>query len=173
MKFFLIQCIGLIGTALFFLSFQFKDNKRLFRIQLLSYLFYTTHLLFLGALTGAISYILNTVRSFCLGSGNSFLRSKKMCYIICGLQVVTLLITYDGWISILPIVANIAATIAGYTHNPRKIRDVAMFINSPLWVIYDIIIGSWSGVLDEIASTVSIIISIIRYGWKNLDHIEE
>ena len=52
-----IQVIGLIGTALFFLSYQCKSNKNLFRVQFLSYLCYTMHLLLLGAVTGGISYI--------------------------------------------------------------------------------------------------------------------
>ena len=78
----LIQAIGLIGTALFFLSFQCKSNKNLFRVQFLSYLFYTIHLILLGAITGGISYIINTFRSFCLGSKIEFARSKKMCVII-------------------------------------------------------------------------------------------
>lgn len=47
-----------------------------------------------------------------------------------------------------------------------------MFINSPLWIIYDILVGSWAGILDEVVSEVSIIISIARYGWKNLDKID-
>ena len=49
----LIQAIGFLGTALFFLSYQFRDNRTLFRIQFLSYLCYTVHLLCLGAVTGA------------------------------------------------------------------------------------------------------------------------
>ena len=48
-----------------------------------------------------------------------------------------------------------------------------MFVNSPLWIIYDIIVGSWAGILDEIFSEGSMIISIVRYGWKNLDKINE
>ena len=73
-----IQGIGLIGTILFFLSYQCRSNKTLFRIQFVSYLCYTVHLLLLGAVTGGISYILNTIRSFCLGSKNRFLRSWLM-----------------------------------------------------------------------------------------------
>lgn len=64
----LVQIIGLTGTALFFLSYQCRSNKKLFRMQLVSYICYTTHLLLLGAVTGGVSYILNTFRSFCLGS---------------------------------------------------------------------------------------------------------
>ena len=95
-----------------------------------------------------------------------------MCWIICGMQFAVLIITWNGWLSVLPVTANIAATIGGYTHNPRKIRIAGMFINSPLWIIYDIIVGSWAGILDEVVSEASMIISIIRYGWKNLDNVE-
>ena len=171
-KFIFIQGIGILGTALFFLSYQCKSNRNLFRVQFLSYLCYTVHLLMLGAVTGGISYILNTLRSFCLGSQNTFLRSKKMCWIICVLQVITLLFTWDGWWSILPVAANIAATIGGYTYNARKIRVVGMFVNSPLWILYDILVGSWAGILDEIVTEASMILSIYRYGWKNLDAVE-
>ena len=167
-----IQAVGIVGTVLFFLSYQCKQNKNLFRVQFVSYLCYTTHLLMLGAVTGGISYILNTVRSFCLGSKHTFLRGKTMCTIICSLQLITLYFTWDGWQSILPVAANIAATVGGYTYNGRKIRAVGMFINSPLWIVYDIIVGSWAGIVDEVVSEASMILSIFRYGWKNLDSIE-
>ena len=169
----LIQAIGLGGTFLFFVSFQCKSNKNLFRVQFVSYLCYTIHLLLLGAVTGGISYILNTLRSFCLGSKSERLKSKWMGGAICILQLAAMAFTWSGWISVLPVAANIAATIAGYTYNARKIRIAGMFINSPLWIIYDIIVGSWAGILDEVVSELSMIISIVRYGWKNLDSINE
>lgn len=172
MKFILIQAVGFLGTILFFLSYQFKSNKMLFRVQFVSYVCYTIHLLMLGAVTGGISYILNTVRSFCLGSQNTFLKSKTMCYIICALQLLTLAATWEGWWSVLPVAANIAATIGGYTYNGKKIRIAGMFLNSPLWILYDILVGSWAGILDEIVTEASMILSIYRHGWKNLDATE-
>lgn len=114
-RFLLIQGIGFWGTILFFLSYQFRSNKSLFRVQFFSYLCYTVHLLLLGAVTGGISYILNTVRSFCLGSKNDILKGRRMCCLLCILQVTTLIFTWTGWWSLLPVVANIAATIGGYT----------------------------------------------------------
>ena len=167
-----VQIIGFIGTALFFASYQCKSNKNLFRVQFLSYLCYTTHLLLLGAVTGGISYMVNTLRSFCLGSKWDFARSWVMCCILCMLQLLTLVFTWAGWISILPVAANIAATIGGYTHNGQKIRIAGMFINSPLWIVYNIIVGSWAGILDEVVTECSMIVSILRYGWKNLDGAE-
>ena len=168
-----IQMIGFLGTALFFASYQCRSSKNLFRVQFLSYLCYTAHLLLLGAVTGGISYVINTFRSFCLGSKWKFARSRAMCVIICVMQLIALAFTWSGWISVLPVAANIAATIGGYTHNGQKIRIAGMFINSPLWIVYDVMVGSWAGVLDEIVTECSMIVSIIRYGWKELDCVEQ
>ena len=165
----LIQCVGLMGTVLYFISFQCRDNGKLFRVQFLSYLFYTVHLILLGAVTGGISYMINTIRSFCLGSKWRFAHAKTMCVILCLMQMAALLFTWSGWISVLPVAANIAATVAGYTHSARKVRVVGMLVNSPLWIVYNLIVGSWAGILDEAVSEISMIISIIRYGWRNLD----
>mgnify|MGYP002311720485 CR=1 FL=1 len=72
------QLVVLFGTALFFASYQCRDNRQLFRVQFLSYLCYTAHLFLLGAATGAVSYLINTFRSFCLSSRYDFLRSRAM-----------------------------------------------------------------------------------------------
>ena len=171
-RYLMIQGIGLIGTVLFFLSFQCRNNKTLFRMQFLSYLFYTVHLLLLGAVTGGLSYIINTLRSACLGSRWAFAQRKEMCVLLCLMQVAALFFTWSGWRSLLPVVANIASTIGGYTHNARKIRLVSMLINSPLWILYDFLVGSWAGILDEVVTEISALISIWRYGWKALDRVE-
>ena len=33
-------------------------------------------------------------------------------------------------------------------------------------------VGSWAGIMDEIVSEISMIISIVRYGWDNLNEVE-
>lgn len=166
------QLIGLAGTAVFFVSYQCKSNRRLFRLQLVSYLCYTVHLLLLGAVTGGVSYILNTVRSWCLAGKNEFLNSRTMCAILCALQLGALALTWGGWLSVLPVAGNIAATIAGYTHSGKKLRLTAMLVNSPLWLIYNFAMGSWAGILDELATEASILLSIALCGWSALDQQE-
>lgn len=168
-----VQIIGFCGTLLFFSSYQCKDNRKLFRVQFVSYLIYTLHLMLLGAVTGGVSYIINTFRSFCLGSRWKFAKSRTMCAAICLMQVLALALTWAGWISLLPVAANIAATIAGYTRNGRTIRVVGMLVNSPMWMVYNLICGSMAGVLDEAMTEVSMLVSIMRFGWKNLDKVEE
>lgn len=172
-KFLFTQLLAILGAVLYFLSYQCKDNCKLYAMQFLSYLFYTVHFIILGALTGGLSYILNLARSLFLASKWEFARSNKMCVILCFMQGIVAITTWAGWISLFPICANIASTIGGYTHNAQKIRITGMFFNSPLWIIYDLIIGSWAGAIDELASIISAMISIRRYGWKNLNQIDD
>ena len=172
-RYLLIQAVGLLGTLTFFLSYQCRKNRNLFRVQLLSYSLYTLHLLLLGAVTGGLSYMVNALRSVCLSSSRRFLHTRTMCVILCLMQAAVLVFTWSGWISLLPVAANVAATVAGYTHSPRMVRLTGMLINSPLWIVYDIIVGSWAGILDEVITEASIILSIIRFGWKNLGRTEE
>ena len=173
MNYYVIQLIGFAGTVVYFFSFQFKSNKALFRAQFLSYLIYTIHLCLLGAVTGGISYMINTLRSLCLGSRFSWAKSPWMCALLCVLQLATLALTWNGWLSLLPVTANIASTLAGYTFHARKIRLVTMLVNSPLWIIYNAMVGSLAGILDEVVSEASVIVSFVRYGWKNLDFVEK
>ena len=172
-KFLFTQFLAILGAVLYFLSYQCRNNRKLYATQFFSYLVYTVHFIILGAMTGGLSYILNLARSLFLASKWKFARSNKMCVILCSIQIVILITTWSGWISFLPICANIASTIGGYTHNAQKIRIAGILINSPLWIIYDLIIGSWAGAIDELASMASGIISIQRYGWNNLNEIND
>ena len=115
-KFLFTQLLAILGAVLYFLSYQCKDNCKLYAMQFLSYLFYIAHFIILGALTGGLSYILNLARSLFLASKWEFARSNKMCVILCSMQGIVAITTWAGWISLLPICANIASTIGGYTH---------------------------------------------------------
>lgn len=40
------------------------------------------------------------------------------------------------------------------------------------WLTYDLIVGAYAGVLNETIAATSIIVSIIRFGWKSLGENE-
>ena len=56
-----VQIIGFCGTLLFFSSYQCEDNQKLFRVQFVSYLIYTLHLMLLGAVT-EVSMLVSIMR---------------------------------------------------------------------------------------------------------------
>lgn len=166
-----IQFIGFLGTALYLLSFQFKSNKLLFRCQLISYIFYAVHFLLLEAYTGCLSSLGSLLRAGFLVSNIEALHTKKACAFVCLVQILIGVVTFKGWISILPVIANTLLTIAGFTNNAKQIRIAGIFINSPLWIIYDVIVGSWAGVIDELIAEASILISVYRMKFNKKEDI--
>ena len=158
-----IQIIGMIGTVFYFLSYQFKDTKTLFKVQFISYSFYTIHFFLLGATTGAVSYAVDLLKCSFLSSSNNEFHKKKYCLIICILQILVGIITWNGYVSLLPIIANVVLTIGNYTYDENIIRYSGLLVNSPLWLIHNALVGSLAGVIDEVITMLSIGLSLIRF----------
>lgn len=166
---YLVQAIGFVGVALFILSYQIRSNRGLFFCQLLGCVVFCVQFFLMGAYTGAISLIVNIVRNVLLLKSNVWAWARGRGTLLAILLLLTAMtaFTWAGWISLLPF-ASVAVTSVGYwTHNARKIR-VSQLFGSPCTLIYDLIVGSWGGALSEGIAIVSILVSILRFGWKNL-----
>ncbi|MGI6003687.1 MAG: YgjV family protein [Lachnospiraceae bacterium] len=167
----LIQAIGFLGVLFFFISYQVKDNRRLFIIQTLGCLTFSLQFALLGAFGGCLSLFINITRNIMLTKYDECkaIRWKGWIAVFAALSIVSALFTWDGWISILPVVGTVSGTIGCWTNNAGKIRAVNLCVNSPGMMLYDVLVGSWGGVLNEGMTMLSIIISIARFGWKSLD----
>ena len=168
---YIVQGIGFTGTALFIISYQIKSNRALFFCQMLGCIVFCIQFTIMGAYTGAISLIINIARNVLLLKSNTWkwAGSKAAMYIVLLLLTLLTAYTWAGWISLLPF-ASVAVTTIGYwTHNGQKIR-ISQLIGSPCTLTYDLLIRTWGGALSESITIVSILVSIYRFGWKNLSN---
>ena len=172
----LVQAIGFLGLLFFFISFQVKTNKRFFVMQTLGCLTFSLQFALLGAFSGALSLLVNITRNAMLTKYNesALVRWKGWIAIFSALSLAAALLTWSGPISLLPVATTVAGTIGYWTNNARNIRIANLAVNSPCMLLYDVLVKSWGGALNEAVTLVSIIISIIRFGWKALggDRIE-
>ena len=166
---YMIQGIGFIGVALFIASYQIRSNRALFLCQLMGCIVFCVQFFLMGAYTGAISLIVNIARNLLLLKSNDWKWAKSQVALaaIIVLLLVMTIYTWAGWISVLPF-ASVSVTSIGYwTQNAQKIRLSQLF-GSPCTLLYDILVHSWGGAVSEGIAILSIIISILRFGWKNL-----
>ncbi len=164
-----IQAIGFVGVAFFIASYQIKSNKALFLCQMIGCLVFCVQFFIMGAFTGAISLIINIIRNLLLvkRADWKWVDRKSTMLVILALLTATTIYTWDGIISLLPFILVAVTTIGYWSNNAQKIR-LSQFIGSPCVLLYDALVGSWGGVLNETITLVSIIISVIRFGWKNM-----
>lgn len=170
MSVYIVQGIGFVAVAFFILSYQMKSNKLLFLFQLIGCSIFVVQFGILGAYTGALSLMINILRNVLLLKADvwTWVRSKKTMMGILVLLTAFTIWTWNGWISLLPL-ASVGVTTVGYwTDNAQRIR-LSQLMGSPCTLLYDVLIHSWGGVLSESITLISIIVSIIRFGWKNLN----
>ena len=167
---YIVQGIGFVAVAFFIMSYQMKSNRLLFLFQLIGCSIFAAQFVILGAYTGALSLLIIILRNVLLLKVNdwAWVKSRKTMLGMIALLTAFTIWTWDGWISLLPF-ASVAVTTVGYwTDNAQKIR-LSQLMGSPCTLLYDVLIRSWGGALSESITLISIIASIIRFGWKNLN----
>ncbi len=169
-KFIIAQCVGAIGVISYMVSFQIKSNKLLYGAQAIGNFAFSIQFLLLGAATGAYNVILNIFRNMALVKYNEWkwIQHKGWVVLLSAITIGIMIITWNGPVSILAAIANIASHIGMWTNNAQKIRLANLACISPAWLLYDFLVGAYAGVLNESIILSSIIISIYRYGWKQM-----
>ncbi len=161
---------GVLSTICFIISFQIKSNKGLFITQSIANVFYGLQFLLLGAYSGCVNLILGILRNLLMTQygKRKWVRSKGWVAVFIAAFAAVLVLTWDGWTSLLPFAAMTTCTVAFWTDNALNIRKANLFVACPSWIIYDVVFHSWAGVLNETITIVSIMVSVWRFGWKNL-----
>lgn len=173
MDYIVAQLVGFVGTGIMLFSYQCKDSRRLFFMQMLSNIAYILHFFMLGALSGSLNLLISLIRNFVLiNSKNAWARNRYWLWLFVGLHIIVTLFTWQNAFSLLPCIGMIAMSISSWTRNGKKVRIANLFINSPAWLIYDVYTRSYAGIMCEVLLLASVIISFFRYGVKALDHVD-
>lgn len=166
----IVQGIGFIAAALIIGSFQCKRSRLMFFFQMCSGIAYIIHFYLLGALAGSGSQCCTIIRGFIYSNhGKKWADWKYWPAVLVLLNAAAVAFTWKNMMSILPFLGTAGTTVAGAKGNGKHVRLMNLFVCCPSWLIYDIYSHSIAGVLCETFILSSIIISVIRFGWKALD----
>lgn len=175
MQAFLIQAIGFLAVIMYLVSFQFKSNRTLVSFQLAGNLLFALQFLLLGAASGCLSLIVSCIRNILLLNRGrwGWIQRKSFAVTFCACYCLVAAITWEGALSLLALLPSLAGTLSFWSNSARIIRSANLFCACPCWLLYDIFVGSWGGVLNEVITMTSILISIYRFGWKALGEAQQ
>ena len=167
------QILGIIATAITFISYQVNTKSRLLIIQTTATLCTCLSFLFLGASTGFALNIVCIVRNVAF----FFQKDKSTAHTLTALALsVTMValgvLSWQGPVSLLIMVALAANTLFMATGNPQLLRK-SVIVTSGLILIYNAIVFSIGGMTNEGISIVSSIIGIIRFRKEDSGKIKE
>jgi len=162
-SFTLAQVFGLLGALSMLLSSWQKTRNRVLSFLIFDSLFYFVQYILLGALSGAFTNIIGLIRTilFRYKENNKFLQNKLILYIIILMYLIIGIYTYDGLISIFPVIVSILYSIVLWQNNVKKIRiGTSLMLLS--WLIYNISVSAYIGAIVEAVLFISSIIAIIK-----------
>lgn len=171
----LIQAIGFLAVIMYLVSFQFKSNRTLVSFQLAGNLLFALQFLLLGAASGSLSLLVSSIRNILLlNRGHwGWVNRRGFAAFFCVCYGLVAILTWEGPLSLLALLPSLSGTLSFWLNSARLIRLSNLFCACPCWLAYDILIGSWGGVLNETITMASILISIYRFGWKALGETQQ
>ena len=166
MKFYIAQGIGFISMILAFISFQQNEKKKFLFIQAACGAAFALHFFLLSAFTGVAMNFIAIPRGLIFAQ--EYEKKKQLFFTILfiGLFMVFGIITWEGPMSIFPIMGMSLSTVVFSLKKPGHIRLLSLPI-SLFWVIYNIVSLSVAGVITESFVILSILIAIFRFGVLN------
>ena len=137
-----IQALGIIGAALDIYATLHKSDKHLIRIHSVACIIFALHFFLLGAISGAVTELLNGTRTGLA----SFTKSKILAYAFLTIYTALLLIIPQTPIETLPFIAALLITTGLFFFQSIKMR-LFYIAGFSLWVIYSIAVQSLGGII--------------------------
>lgn len=157
------QIMGWVAALMTFLSYQCKDHKKLLIVQTLSSLSICISYLLLGAWSGMLLNVICIVRNFIIYRKDIKIFSHSFWpYALAAVMGAGGLLSWQGPMSLLVIVALVANTVFLYFPNVQNLRK-SILITSTMVLIYNAYYNVWGGVVNEMISITSSAVGIYRY----------
>lgn len=152
------QCIGGLGIVAFIIMYWFRTMKQVRIVKLCMDVFWGVHYLLLGATAGAVANAVCFIREIVfISSDKPGFKAKRWLFLFVGTNVITAVVTWKGFYSILPAMASVLGTYGFWQKSIKTARRLAVVCNV-LMFTYDLFIGSYVGMVGEILAFISIII---------------
>lgn len=160
---YMIQLLGIGGILMNMVSFQCNNHKKIMLYRSLNELFFAAQYYLLNAYLGTMTNLLVCVRNYLFASRIQKNQSTTpLIFIFSALFVMMGIVNWQGTASLVMMVVKVLSTIAYGNKNPRILRMITLFASSG-WLIFNLIVGSYTGILCEFLSLSSILLGIIRF----------
>lgn len=159
-----IQGVGYLALLFVILSFQNSTRVKILLFMLVGILLFVIHYALLGAWIGSLMNLIEAAMVFIAykKETDAWAQKKFWPYVFIVIFIVAGAMTAKSIVDCLPVLAQIFGTIAVWQTNPRAIRFI-MLVPRPLWFTYNLVVGSYAGMITEAFILVSVLVGIIRF----------
>lgn len=170
------QAIGIVAMVFNILSYQGKKQKTVITLQLFGGLLFAVNFWMIGAKVGGILNVIAVIRALIFLfkdklKANSvfwligFILSYIVVYILTFTTFGTELTLWTLIRELLPVIGMTALSVGFRLKDAANIRKYGL-VSSPVWLIYNIAVGSWGAIICETLTLISIFVGMFRHDKK-------
>lgn len=167
--FIIAQVVGVLTTVVAVATFQFKDVRHILLGNVISNLMVALQYALLGGFSGAwicmVAAVQTIVMYFLDKRENAQKLRKYLLVLFCVMYIVGTCIVYKNWEDILSCVCAMIYVLAILQTDSKNFRR-CIFVNSSLWIVYDVCTMAYTGILTHGLELVSIITAMLRLDRK-------
>ncbi len=155
--------LGFVSVGLFFYSYQRTQKRKIMIIQTVATALSCIQYLLIGAFSGFALNVVCIIRNFAFyyrDKNQSKNLTSPVLFALC--MAAVSVFSWEGIHSLLITLGLVVNTICMGIFDAKKFRKTIL-ISSSLILIYNIFASSYSGILSESMSLISVIIGIVRY----------
>ena len=156
------QIIGFIAVGFSLFIYISLSRRTILVCKLTDDVLWAVHYMMIGGYTAGALNIMALFREivFC-NRGKKWASSRLWLYFFLGVTCVSSLISWEGPISLMPMVGSLCSVVSLWMKDPFKIRLLAVPAQV-LWLIYNIIHGSPAAITGTVIAIVSITVGFVR-----------
>ena len=156
------QIIGMVATAFLAASFQCRKERTIACFWTASAALFTVHYLLLGEMSGAVMEVALLVRNLLMVSRRPWVMRRSTMWVLLTVITGLSLLFWERWFSVFPLLALVAATLALWSDRATVIKRTQLLVTSPSWMVYNIHVLSWAGILCETLDILSVLVYFVR-----------
>lgn len=159
--FVLSQILAVFAIISIGCTYFVNDKVKVLIFCLLYCIFYGTHYLLLGAITGFLVTLVSLIRNiiFYINSKKNKQNSKVLLIILIIFALISGLFSYKNIFSLLPIIASIISTYSVWQDDVKKYKYLALPVGV-CYLVYAISINSYASIITETILLITVIVGI-------------
>ena len=160
----LAQVLASLAILFWVISILLKNKKNILLMQVIANGIYGIEYLLLGAFSAASMNFLSFLRLlvYYFYALLNIKMPKWILFVFIALVLLFGIITYDGLISLLPIIITVLYTYAFWQNNLNVAR-IIYIVAAIIWIYYNYEVGAYVGIIGNALEIITGLISLIKY----------
>lgn len=160
----LAQVLASFAILFWVISILLKNKKNILLMQVIANGIYGIEYLLLGAFSAASMNFLSFLRLlvYYFYALLNIKMPKWILFVFIALVLLFGIITYDGLISLLPIIITVLYTYAFWQNNLNVAR-IIYIVAAIIWIYYNYEVGAYVGIIGNALEITTGLISLIKY----------